>query len=239
MKTARDHSTGGRLRLDLPWWCRPSWFLLLVSVPALLLFANSDPSRSLSKAQLFYAPRDTVLGLIALAMLIVGALLGESDWVKRLLNPGHSRPGHALVSGSRFQDRLAEAFLSQRIDWILMAIFLVSHLIFLRGFFTNPSLITRVLGGNLELKASFKTIPGLTTWTQVSLLLATLRGLRWSGVLPGKVKLISTFHLVFFAVLLIRAILWSERLALIEGIVPFFLCALPKLIRMTASVQNS
>lgn len=220
------------LLIDLPWWYRPSLFLFGASLPALLLFANSDPNLTLSQAQLFYASRDTILGIAAIAVLIIGAAIGESGILQRAFRrPPH--PRESLVAGTRFHGRLAASFLSPKIDWILMGIFIVSHLIFFRGFFMNPGLVAGVLGGNLELKHTFKTIPGITTWTQVTLLLAALRGLRWAGILPGKVKLISVFHLVLFGTLFIRAVLWSERLALIEGVVPFFLCATPRLIRMT------
>ncbi len=218
--------------LNLPWWFRPSFFLLGASLPAVLLFAHADPSLTLSQAQLFYAHRDTLVGVFAIFILVAGSLIGEAGILQNLFRRKTPDPRKSIVAGTRFHDRLAEAFLDQKIDWILMAIFIVSHLIFFRGFFTNPGLIAGVLGGNLELKHTFKTIPGVTTWTQVSLILATIRGLRWSGVLPGKIKLISVFHLIFFGTLFVRAILWSERLALVEGVVPFFLCALPKVIRM-------
>lgn len=229
----RPANTRGNLLLDLPWWYRPSFFLFGVSLPALLLFANADSTLSLSRAQLFYSSRDTVLGVIAISILVAGSACGESGIFSRIFRLNSKHPQNSIVAGSRFNGRLAEAFLSPKVDWFLMAIFVVAHLIFFRGFFLNPSLISGVLGGNLELKHSFKTIPGVTIWTQVSILLGTIRGLRWAGILPGKVKLISLFHLVFFATLFIRAILWSERLALIEGFVPFFLCATPKIVRMT------
>ncbi|MEM1442716.1 MAG: hypothetical protein AAGF67_10265 [Verrucomicrobiota bacterium] len=235
MKTSRRQKPGKGLLLDLPWWYRPSFFLLGAALPALLLFANANPTLTLSRAQLFFSSRDTIVGVVAILILAVGAAIGESGILNRLWNRSSSHSGNEIVEGTRFHNRLAEALLSQKIDWILMGIFIGAHIIFFRNFFTNPGLIMGVLEGNLGLKAHFKTIPGITTWTQVSLLLATIRGLRWSGVLPGRVKLISWFHFIFFATLFVRAILWSERLALIEGVVPFFLCAAPKLIRMTGS----
>ncbi|MEM6915080.1 MAG: hypothetical protein AAF491_00835 [Verrucomicrobiota bacterium] len=233
MKTSRDKTPQKGLLLDLPWWYRPSFFLLGATLPALLLFAYADPTLTLSRAQLFFSSRDLVVGLVAVFILVIGAVIGESGLLTRFWNRSASHSSRSIVEGTSFHNRLAEAFLSQRIDWILMGIFLVAHLIFFRNFFANPALIAGVLEGNLGLKQHFKTIPGVTTWTQVSLILATIRGLRWSGVLPGNVKLISWFHVLFFATLFVRAILWSERLALIEGVVPFFLCAAPKLIRMT------
>lgn len=214
------------LRLRLPWWFRPSAFLLVVTLPALLLFSFSDPSLTLSKAQLFFSPRDMWLGIFGVFLLFCGTLLGESRLLRDL--------GPRSLRGGR--PRVAELFISEKFDWILMGIFLVSHLIFFRGFFMNPGLVAGVLGGNLELKHTFETIPGVTTWTQVSMLLATVRALRWSKVLPGEVKLISVFHLTIFAVLFVRAILWSERLALIEGVLPFFLCAVPRLMQLTGRV---
>lgn len=165
-----------------------------------------------------------VFGIIAVLILAGGALLGESGLLSRRTQSSRLAPSS--------HSRIAESLLTERLDWFLFAIFVVSHIIFFRGFFTNPGLIAGVLGGNLELKHTFKTIPGVTTWTQVSLLLGTVRGLRWAGVLPGRIKLISWFHLIFFGTLFIRAVLWSERLALIEGGLPFFLCALPRIVRL-------
>jgi hypothetical protein len=211
----------------LPWWTRPSLLLLGASLPALLLFSVSDSRQTLSRAQLFYGNRDLLVGIAAIILLACGAILGESrlfQQIGRALRPGSSRLSpHAPIP------RLGETMLSERFDQFLMGVFLIAHLIFLRDFFLNPGLAMAVLGGNVELKHDFKTIPGVTIWTQVSLLLGVLRGLRWSGILPGKIKLISWFHIAFFGTLFIRALLWSERLALIEGGVPFFLGALPRL----------
>ncbi len=207
----------------LPWWFRPSSLLFFGMLPTMLIFSFSDPLLTLSKAQLFYGHRDLVVGLIGFFFLIIGTLTGESKSFQAIFRNSQS------TSKSRVSPRLAEAFLTEKVDFILMGIFIVSHLIFFRGFFTNPGLIAGVLSGNLELKQTFKTIPGITTWTQVSLVLGALRGLRWAGILPGKIKLISLFHIIFFGTLFVRAILWSERLALIEGAIPFFLCAMPKI----------
>ncbi|MDF1812535.1 MAG: hypothetical protein P1V20_09980 [Verrucomicrobiales bacterium] len=209
--------------LWLPWWFRPSLFMLFAMLPGMVLFSFSDPTLTLSKAQLFYGYRDFVVGLIGFFFLIVGAWIGESKTFRKLSFSifGQNRSGPP--------PRIAEVFLSEKLDWFLMGVFVFAHLIFFRDFFLNPGLVAGVLGGNLELKHTFKTIPGVTTWTQVSLVLGALRGMRWSGILPGKVKLISGFHIVFFGTLFIRAVLWSERLALIEGAMPFFLCAMPRL----------
>lgn len=211
----------------LPWWCRPSLMLLGASIPALILFSFSDPTLSLAKAQHFYGTRDFLVGLYGIVALMIGAALGESGllgqlWHRLTGNRGGRRDSLA-------GPRLGESLLTTRFDNFLMAVFVVSHLIFFRNFFLNPGLIAGVLGGNLELKHEFKTIPGVTTWTQVSLVLGAIRGMRWSGLLPGKIKLISLFHLVFFGTLFVRALLWSERLALIEGGVPFFIGALPRI----------
>ncbi len=204
----------------LPWWCRPSFLLLGASIPALTIFSFSNSELSLSKAQHFYGFRDFVTALLAILALTAGAFLGESRLLPQIRQRLRPRTAPSL--------RLGETLLSTRFDAFLMAVFVVSHLLFFRNFFLNPGLIPAILGGNLELKHEFKTMPGVTTWTQVSLVLGAIRGMRWSGLLPGKVKLISVFHLVFFGILFVRAVLWSERLALIEGAVPFFLGALPR-----------
>lgn len=221
---------GERLSMWLPWWFRPSQLLLFASLPAVLLFSLAPHSMSESKAQPLYGTADMVVGILTVFVLAAAAMLGESRLVPDVWN---SLIGKKPKGQMPFQmpDRIPEALLSTKVDLFLMGVFVVAHLIFFRGFFTNPGLVAGVLGGNLELKHTFETIPGVTTWTQVSLVLGALRGLRWAGVLPGKVKLISVFHIVFFGTLFIRAILWSERLALIEGVVPFFVCAMPRIAR--------
>lgn len=215
----------------MPWWYRPSLMLVGVSLPTLLILSFSDPTLTLSEAQLIYSTPGLIVGIVGILLLALGAAFGESRLFSSLIFP-ECNPSLQ----NRGTPRIAEAFLSERTDWILMAVFVVAHLLFFRGFFINPGLAMAVLGGNVELKHSFKTIPGVTTWTQVSLVLGALRGLRWAGVLPGRIKLISTFHLVFFGTLFIRAILWSERLALVEGAVPFIICAMPRITR-TAGPQ--
>lgn len=214
----------------LPWWCRPSLMLVGASIPALIIFSWSDSSVTLSRAQHFYGMPDFLTALFGILALLAGAAVGETRLLPQIWARIRGQRNGLLHPPSG--PRLGETLLSTRFDLFLLAVFLVSHLIFFRGFLLNPGLAAAVLGGNLELKHEFKTIPGVTTWTQVSLVLGAIRGMRWSGLLPGKVKLISLFHLVFFGTLFVRALLWSERLALIEGLVPFFLCALP---RVTAS----
>lgn len=209
----------------LPWWCRPSRMILGASIPALIIFSFSDPTHTLSNAQHFYGTRDFLVALVAMLLLMAGSAVGESGVIGQAWSALTGRKPQAAAPSPR----LGETLLSTRFDLFLMGVFLVSHLIFFRGFITNPGLIAGVLGGNLELKHTFKTIPGVTTWTQVSLVLGAIRGMRWSGLLPGRVKLISVFHILFFGTLFVRAILWSERLALIEGAVPFFIGALPRI----------
>lgn len=213
----------------LPWWTRPSLMLLGASIPALVIFSFSDSSVTLSRAQHFYGVRDFVVAFFAIVALFLGARIAESGLLGQLWTRMRGQRPRVLTDPRQLSgSRLGETLLSERFDYFLMAVFVISHLIFFRNFFLNPGLVTAVLGGNLELKHTFKTIPGVTTWTQVSLVLGAIRGMRWSGLLPGKIKLISLFHIVFFGVLFVRALLWSERLALIEGFVPFFLCALPR-----------
>ena len=211
----------------LPWWYRPSVFLFGASIPALVIFSLSDPAHSLSKAQLFYGNRDLVVGIIGLLMMIIGARIGESGAIFALYRSIFRNYG-PVRNPTIPRPRLGEAMLPMAFDWILMGVFVVSHLIFFRNFFLHPGLIAQVLGGDVGLKHEMKTIPGVTTWTQVSLVLASVRGLRWAGILPGRVKLISLFHLTFFGILFVRSILWSERLALVEGVIPFFVCAFPR-----------
>ncbi len=225
-------STEAPPRSWLPWWTRPSLMLLGASLPALIIFSYSDSSMTLSRAQLFYGHRDFLVAIAAIVLLAIGALLGESSLFKqigKLLRPGRQA---AQTPGTLSAPRLGENLLTTRFDFFLLVVFLISHLIFFRGFIINPGLAAAVLGGNVELKHDFKTIPGVTTWTQVSLLLGALRGFRWSGFLPGRIKLISWFHVLFFGTLFVRALLWSERLALIEGGLPFFLGMLPRLVTL-------
>lgn len=223
----------------LPWWCRPSRMLFGASIPALVIFSFSDPTYSLANAQHFYGIRDFFVGLYGIVALIIGASLGESRLLQQIWRRITGGPSPSCSQDRLAAPRLGEMLLSTRFDHFLLAVFLVAHLIFFRNFFLNPGLVSGVLGGNLELKHEFKTIPGVTTWTQVSLVLGAIRGMRWSGLLPGKIKLISLFHFVFFATLFVRALLWSERLALIEGGIPFFIGALPRITATAGPMRRT
>ena len=220
------------IQLWTPWWYRPSNFLIWLTLPAVILFSLSDKSQTLSKARLFYSERDLISAIGMLMFLAICCRIFETRSILELFKPVKTRKPNIGTA----QARLPEMFFNQTFDWVLMTIFLVSHVVFFRNFFTNPALISGVLSGNLELKHSFKTIPGITTWTQVAMILGAIRGFRWAGVLPGNIRLISWFHLVFFGVLFVRAILWSERLALLEGAIPFLICALPKLGQLTGKI---
>lgn len=221
--------SGGSALGWLPWWTRPSLMLIGASLPALLLFSFSDSRMTLSRAQLFYDNRDLFVGVAAILLIFFGALIGESSLFSQI-GRAFGRGKDNSLQRAGVGPRLGETMLTTRFDNFLMGVFLVSHLIFFRNFFLNPGLAMEVLGGNVELKHSFKTIPGVTTWTQVSLVIGAVRGMRWSGILPGRIKLISWYHLLFFGTLFVRAILWSERLALIEGALPFFVGALPRIV---------
>src|SRR5690606_14890113 len=110
--------------------------------------------------------------------LFCGALLGESSLFSRIGRSLRGESGRAEETRRPgLPPRLGETMLSTRLDSFLMAVFLVSHLLFFRNFFLNPGLALEVLGGNLELKHSFKTIPGVTTWTQISLVVGAIRGM--------------------------------------------------------------
>lgn len=225
----------GPVEVWTPWWYRPSSFLAAVILPALLIFAFSDYSLTLSKARLFFGHREIVVGVGFLLFLAFWSRVGESDKFRDLMVSISTRLKHRTYRQAKelqSNSRISEQFFHERFDWFLMAVFIVSHLIFFRNFLTNPGLIAGVLGGNLELKHTFKTIPGVTTWTQVTMLLAAVRGMRWAGLLPGKIRLFSLFHLVLFGTLFVRSVLWSERLALIEALIPFTIFALPKLCEL-------
>ena len=181
----------------------------------------SDSSLTRLRAQLFYGQRDTIVGLVAIALLIIGARLGKP-------HPRQGRRSTAIpttfIAWAEAEPlRLGENLLPSLSARILIAISSSPTSSFSQ--ILHPSRPRRRgPRGDLELKRPLKTIPGVTTWTQLSLLVSAIGGS--AGREPSRPgKLISVFHVVFRHPFHSRRPLVGTP-SLIEGAVPFFLCAL-------------
>lgn len=102
----------------------------------------------------------------------------------------------------------------------------VAYLIWFKGALSQFNLISAVLFGSKGavhlVRETFETIAGITTLTQIGIVFSCFYSSKLLANQPIKRK-----HTIFLVVLLIltlfRAVLWSERLALIEFIFPLLL----------------
>ncbi len=190
------------------WWIRPHTFALLVLLP-LFLSLPLLPS----------PPRDvktyfgTELYLLGIGLLV---LFGIGSWF-----------------GARGIDRLRRRPASSlRIRvWLLDLLFFISfaaYVIWFLEILLNPLLLLQATQtGAFEIRDQVSNIPGITSFTQAGIpfFICYFVATRYCGQTLG-----SRFHIyiaVLLALTMIRAFAWTERLALLEIVIPVLLLSLP------------
>lgn len=124
--------------------------------------------------------------------------------------------------------------------WTLWAISVAAYAIWFMPVARNPSLLIAVLSGRgaeLGIRDMIGTIPGVTTLVQAQVVYVTLIGVRsfcLPSLRPNRLEFVALLAIVFLA--LIRNVIWSERLAVIEIVIPLAILYLrrPRFPRLTA-----
>lgn len=182
-------------KYNFVWWLNPGWFGLVVIMP---IFLYCSYGLALQDMTPF------VLVLLAVVVFVTFSFLGKPDSEFQLVI--------SRVGRSRFENLLTTFFFLTVIGYFVW----FSDLIF------NPSLIFNALSssGFFTLRGVVETTPGLSSLAQLGIVYSTLCMVY---VYCFGLKLSAKYKIFLFVVIFLaafRAWAWSERLALIEVLMP-------------------
>lgn len=187
------------------WWIRPSSLLLYFIIPLYLLVCIRLYSIdfTLSGQATYKIPSIYMLGFLSVFLLWLGAYIGER------------------IDGNKIA-----AERNENINKVMIFLFVMSFIAYVIWFIpiiSNFSLIKAMIlgvpGTTGFIRQNYSTIPGVTTIVQFSIVYSACYGL-WGRRMGRKYTLM--FYLLL-ALALLRAVLWSERLAVIEYIIPYII----------------
>jgi oligosaccharide repeat unit polymerase len=214
-----------------PWWMAP-WMLSCLIMLPLLTAALIVPIQfhwelgRMAKLMSFDTWAMAVGGVLSFA---AGSWLGAHV---RLSAPGLGIEDVAL---SPTLCRLLRV-----ITWTLFVIAVAAYALWFMPVARDPSILLAVLAGRwheLEVRNTIGTIPGVTTLVQAQIVYVTLLVVRWIYLPQARPsRLEKSALVVVFLLACMRNLIWSERIAVIELLVPAAILFLrqPKYPRMTA-----
>ena len=197
-----------------PWWLHPSSCVLLLGVP-FLIFAYLIPDDTF--AELYTTEKYVNLSFVAIG-LILYAFLILGTFVKFRSGFG-AQESELLLYCRSFVWPFFLITIFGYVIWFGYAVFIAG------GPTSVISAFSEVLQGNPGASdyvkdELFQTLPGVTTLTQIGILYATVEALLWTRrASRRRVALFRFGTLILLS--LIRSLLLSERLALVEVVIPF------------------
>lgn len=201
-------------RLHALWWLCPPIIVLLLGVP-LLIVAYLIPEEAY--LVLYGSKKHVDLDFVLAGLVIYGALLA----------------GSLFPIGKSTRPQLRTTLLYCRwVVWPLFALVMVGYLVWFASATLRAggpgTLLSMFFGLLIQPEAGmtdyvkfelFKTIPGVTTMTQFGILYATVEALLWR--FGGSQRRVALLRIVCIATpTLLRTVLLSERLALLEVGIP-------------------
>lgn len=197
------------------WWMHPRFALLYLSVP-LLFFAYLMPENSY--LSLYGTEKYIDLNFLLISLLVYTGFVAGSFFRFR--------------AGTESQEGDTVRYCSW-VVWPLFALTLTGYLVWFTSATINagdPSALLDVFTGSFSVSNGggdsyyikqdlFQTIPGITTLTQLGILYVTVEALLWVNRVSNRRVVLARFApLLVFT--LVRALLISERLALMEIAIP-------------------
>lgn len=193
------------------WWIDPAFVLLFLILPIFLIIVSVGPS-----SLIYYKNYvnningyTIILGLASLSAAIIGALGAKA------LASGYKGP--APISPARAIRALR----------VLGIIALIAYAIYLGPWMVNPEVVLGFFRGGSAAAADahgqLERLPGVTSLMQFSIVFCALLG---AARLDGEFRLPKDLRIIFALLLIctfVRAMLGSERLALIEVLVALYL----------------
>ena len=201
-------------RLAPSWWMRPSIAPLLLGIP-LLISAYLIPQRTF--VELYDSPKYVDTGFLLVGLLIYGGFLAGSLVAFR--GSTHSRARDVIPFCRWFVWPLFALTMLGYIVWFGSAVLGAGGIGPVLNAFSDV-LVGQSYGTSDYVKVElFREIPGVTTLTQVGILYVTVEALLWTRAASVRRLALARFAVVVLLGLT-RAMLISERLALIEIAVP-------------------
>jgi oligosaccharide repeat unit polymerase len=198
-------------RLSRPaWWIHPTWALLLIALPVLMLTLSEGPAGLIYFKNYVdnYTPYNCFAAVASLLALTCGTLLGT-------VFEGASTK--VVSSIDPLRAKLA-------LRW-LGVIALAAYVLLLGPWLLHPDIALQALQGlgAEEAKGSMDRMPGITSFTNIAPLFCAV----WSAArLDRRFRPTADLKCIFAGLALLtfaRAIVGSERLALVEFVAPLVL----------------
>lgn len=200
-----------------PWWINPAAAALAVTLPVLIasIAVSSDFQQYFDRPEKFMSPRNFMIGLLGLLAFTAGASFGSR--VSLVSKPVSPSRGFLLA-----REPLRLSFASH----IILTITLGAYVLYLSPLAFHPSFVVNILGGAqgasylaIEMKEQVR-IPGITSFTQLGILYVILLVIRTKLSYVKITFLERTALTILLLMALVRAIAYSERLAIIELLLP-------------------
>ena len=188
------------------WWLNPSYIVAVFLIPIYLLLwiagVYTDGNISTAKGFYFFYGEYAFLGLSALIVMYVGTL----SPIKHIQKPSSSISTRVDVS------------LNMTVLALIGCIALVGYLYWFKDIILNPNiLISRLQQGSVVgVRGTIERSAGIASLAQIGLVYAMVFTYQY---LLDKHDLKKIHYVLFIAIItfvVIRALLWSERLALLE-----------------------
>ena len=183
------------------WWLHPSKVLAFLLIPLYCLMYVWAPEDVLLGFQRFFTGSYFWLGLAYLLMVLLGSCLAVSL--------RYGQPSLARVK--------VPSFYLDMLAWLTVA----AYLLWFRDIFRNPGLLFTLLRGDAvasnALRNFVTTIPGVTTLSQLGVVYMVFYSYRRFVLrLPQGRRRFDCYAVLIVGLTLFRALVWAERLALIE-----------------------
>jgi oligosaccharide repeat unit polymerase len=213
---AAPASASGKMGRSLPWWVNPAKLLLGFTVPVYILILGllfAQETSAYINLQ-YRSPVYVHLGDIAGSFAVIAALAGGCAFGARFRTP---RRGRRVPAPPRDLSVFG-------LD-LLFAGTVIAYVVWFGPIaVANPQFVLDTLlgapGASDRMRDTISTTPGVTTLTQFGVAYICIYGiLRSAGNRKLKLRH-ALFAAIIVALAALRAILWSERIALLELVVP-------------------
>lgn len=190
------------------WWINPYMLILIFIVPLYVfitcIIGNGQVNNFINGWYFF-------LGILYLLMFACGAFIGTNFAIKRL------REVPQFIVFNNYLSFLAFCTI-------------VAYVIWFREIFLHPSMIVSIISGEMtSLRSVVTSIPGITTFTQLGVVYALFYTYYlYQTPKDERLKRYRTYFIIILLLTLLRVVAWSERLALIEFLLPIIVVVASK-----------